>query len=92
MWELFKSFSLGGRFGMVGGLLVGLAGAAVPIWAEPIGGTVLVVVVLVILVVGFWLAFRPQVRRNRFDIPPCHPGAALRVVVDPKDPMIVAAV
>jgi hypothetical protein len=65
VWQLFKSFNLAGRIGMVIGALGALAGAAVAIAAAPLVGTILVVVMISILVVGFWLAWRPQLRRNR---------------------------
>ncbi len=65
MWELLKSFDLAGRIGMVVGVLGALAGATVAIVAAPLPGTILVVVMLIILIAGFWLGFRPQIRRNR---------------------------
>ena len=65
MWELFKSFDLAGRIGMVVGTLGALAGAVVAIIAAPLAGTILVVVMLAILIAGFWLGFRPQIRRSR---------------------------
>ena len=65
MREIFKSFNLAGRVGLVGGLLGGLAGAAVAIAVEPLVGTILVVITFGVLMLGFWLAWRPQLRRNR---------------------------
>jgi hypothetical protein len=92
MWELFKSFSLSSRIGGTAGLLAGLGGCAVAIYVAPVGGTIMVVVALSIIVLGSWLAFRPQIRRNRFDIPAFQPGGVLQVVIDPKNPKIVAVV
>jgi Protein of unknown function (DUF3592) len=65
MWELFKSFNLAGRIGGVVGLLGGLAGAAIAIEVDPLMGTIMAVVIFGILIGGFWVAWRPQVQRNR---------------------------
>lgn len=65
MWGIFKSLSLAARVGAVGGLLGALAGAAAAIYVDPIVGTILVVLILGIAVLGFWLAWRPEIRRNR---------------------------
>ena len=47
------------------GLLGALAGAAAAIVAEPLVGTIMVVVVFGIIIAAFWFAWRPQVQRNR---------------------------
>jgi hypothetical protein len=65
MWEAFKSFNLAGRIGMFIGLLGALAGAAAAIVAEPLVGTIMVVVFFAIIIVALWFAWRPQVQRNR---------------------------
>jgi len=65
MWEIFKSFNLAGRIGMVVGALGALAGAAAAIVADPVVGTILVVVFFGIIITAFWFAWRPQVQRNR---------------------------
>jgi hypothetical protein len=65
VWEIFRSFNLAGRIGMVVGLLGALAGAAAAIVAAPVGGTILVVVLLGMIITAFWFAWRPQLQRNR---------------------------
>jgi hypothetical protein len=65
VWEIFTSFNLAGRIGMVVGLLGALVGAAAGIAAEPLVGTIMVVVFLGVISVAFWFAWRPQVQRNR---------------------------
>jgi hypothetical protein len=65
MWQIFRSLNLAGRVGVVVGLLGALAGAAAAIAAEPLVGTIMVVVFFGVIIVAFWLAWRPQVQRNR---------------------------
>jgi hypothetical protein len=65
MWETFKSLGLSARIGGAVGLLGGLAGGAVAIAAAPVVGTIFVVVTFGILFLGFWMAWRPQIQRNR---------------------------
>jgi hypothetical protein len=65
MWELFKSFNVSTRVGMIGAMLGGLGGAAAAIVAAPVGGTIFVAVFFAIFVGAFWIVLRPQVRRNR---------------------------
>jgi len=65
VWTVFKSLTTAGRVGMVGGILGALAGAAAAIIVDPIVGSILVVVFLAVIIVGFWLAWRPQIRRER---------------------------
>ncbi len=65
MWEIFRSLSLAGRIGVVGGLLGALAGAVAAIVAEPLVGTIMVVVFFAIIIAAFWFAWHPQVQRNR---------------------------
>jgi hypothetical protein len=65
VWEIFKSLGLSGRIGVVGGLLGALAGAAAAIVVDPIPGTIMVVIFFAIIIFAFWLAWRPQVQRNR---------------------------
>jgi hypothetical protein len=65
MWEILRGLSLAGRIGLFVGLLGALAGAGAAIAVDPIVGTILVVVFFVIFFTGFWLAWRPEVQRNR---------------------------
>jgi len=65
MRHLFMDFSLGGRIGMVIGLLAAAVGATVAVAAAGLFGAILVTVLLAVLVGGFWIGLAPQVRRSR---------------------------
>jgi hypothetical protein len=65
MWELFKQLSISARAGVIGGMIGGLAGAAVAISVEPIGGSIFFGLAFAIVLGGLWMGFGPQIRRNR---------------------------
>lgn len=65
MRELWRQFSLIMKIGTIGGLLSGLAGAAVVIAVAPVGGTIFVAAFFAVLLGGMWMGFGSQVKRNR---------------------------
>ena len=65
MRDLFMNFSLGARIGMIVGLIAAAAGAWAAISEGGLAGAILVVVLLAVLVGGFWIGLAPQARRNR---------------------------
>jgi hypothetical protein len=65
MWDLFKSFSLANRIGLVGALLGFAVGMAAVIAVSRVTGLVIVAACVALVVFCFWFFFGPEIRRRR---------------------------